>query len=329
MTTVTMPGKAILFGEHAVVYPGNTAIILPIHGASCAVTVSPNLEPGITPRRLLEYLAKAKADYTAYQQTADSNLLHTYQQPANYPHLVMALTAGFLHHRGINLQPLRVRIKSSLPIGGMGSSAAVAAGIIQAYARHHGLTPTRDEWYELALSAEHFQHGRSSGADIAAVTWRQPVRLSRDQAGATTITALHESAIPTELLRHCYVVHTGRPRQSTAEMVAHVRASHHQNPTLIQAIEANTQAFLNQTPDTLTEQQFIEYINTNGRLLEQLGVATSISQDISRQIRERGGAAKVSGAGALGEGAGGALVIYLADRALLHELSARYEVYHA
>ncbi len=343
MKSVIVPSKAILFGEHAAVYPGHSIVIVPVPGVTCKVTILPDeaasnvvkitdttlhLNCIFAAKELQDYLVTARKNYQLFDQTLDIARLRIYKDPANYLKLVMAIGLDYLEQNGVIPRPTHLQLTSSLSQCGTGSSAAVAASLLKAYMIRHDLELSRDEWYKLTLQCEQFQHGRPSGGDPAAVTYGQPICLAKNQDGSRTITPLPDDVIPHEILRHCYIVHTGRPQQSTGEMVAYVRGQYEQDPTIIDAVETNTQKFLNLVcRGALREDEFCSLINANGRMLEDLGIVTKAGLDVIKYIRVGGGAAKLSGSGGLGDGPCGAVLVYLQDSSYLRELAQRYTIY--
>lgn len=339
---VSVPGKVILFGEHAVVYPVHTAVILPMPGVSCTVK---DLTDGITTgvrvvekkagldcrfsfNELQEYLDQSVTNYRKFQETSDMTSLHAYKQPQKYIKLVIAIVAKYVMQHGTGLKPVSFELSSSIPVGGLGSSAAVAAGLIQAFALCHDLNISSKNCYELTLRAEQFQHGRPSGADVAAIVYNQPVCVRKNPDSKATASKLQPDIIGPGLLRHCYVLYTGLPRQSTAELIAHVRQQYPYNSEIIENIETNTRQFLQSIKESsLNEAELVQLINTNGRLLEKLEVVTEVGRIIGQTVRQAGGAAKVSGAGGMNKGPCGAMILYLKDKPLLRELRQKYRIY--
>ena len=162
MTIAYAPGKAILFGEHAVVY-GRPAIALPVtqvraqaaveDGGSGITIVAPDLG-----RR-----------YLVGPAPLDDPLAHA-----------VRIT---LAHLGLGLnQDLTITLTSTIPLGrGLGSSAAISAALVRALARHFGQDLPAQELSALVYETEVIHHGTPSGVDNTVVAYEQPVTFVRGQ----------------------------------------------------------------------------------------------------------------------------------------------------
>lgn len=67
-----------------------------------------------------------------------------------------------------------------------------------------------------------------------------------------------------------------------------------------------------------------ELINENGLILEDLGIVNKKAIDFSREVRKKGGAIKVAGAGGLSESGSGILLCKLTDNVVLDSLLKQY-----
>lgn len=137
-------GKAILLGEHAVVY-GKHALALPI---ADAVSVT---------------LAKGRAEPVIAELEA-----------------AIALIKDAL---GVADSPYSVRIESRLPIAmGLGASAAFAVAIARAFNAKHELGLGDDRINEIAYDCERLAHGTPSGIDNTVATFGRPLLFRNDGA---------------------------------------------------------------------------------------------------------------------------------------------------
>ena len=141
-------GKAILFGEHAVVY-GGAAVAVPVSGLALTVL----LEPGKgwdMPEQATASLDKARD--------------------------AVLVAAGW------DGPSLHIRVTSDLPLAcGLGSSAAfsvaLSRAVLSAQCREHTDALVR----ELADAAEAVFHGNPSGVDVATVVQARPIRFRRGE----------------------------------------------------------------------------------------------------------------------------------------------------
>ena len=175
-------GKVILLGEHAVVY-GRPAL---------AAGLGLGLEVEVT------------ASDGALRLESDLAALAEDPRPA-----ALAVEAA----RALGLEPagLTVRIRSELPAGaGLGSSAALAIGVLRALAAATGRRLEPDEELALGRRLEAIFHGHPSGIDPAAAAQPGSGCLRFVRGEPPTITALR-AARPLPL-----VIALGPPRRTGA-----------------------------------------------------------------------------------------------------------------
>lgn len=188
--------KAILFGEHAVVY-GAPAIALPMPGLATTVQATP---------AAVTYLESEL--YTGRATSA----------PARLGPVLTAIEATLAHLRehGVPTRGVKISIRSEVsPDRGLGSSAAVAAAIAQAVAGAYLVTLTNQECFEIAQVAERYAHGTPSGLDARTVLAAEPIHFHNGLVRPVTI--------GTELT---FVLADSGVPGSTATAVAGVRAMH-------------------------------------------------------------------------------------------------------
>ncbi len=164
MTLVTAPGKAILFGEHAVVY-GRPAIAVPVWDvcATAEVQAVPGAPAG-----------------TVVVEAPDVGLAgHLSELDPSHP--IPRIILDTLHALGPGLAPgMHLRVTSTIPIAsGMGSGAAVSVAIARALSKHLGLPLSPDEISTLAFAVERIHHGTPSGLDNTVIAFGLPVYFQR------------------------------------------------------------------------------------------------------------------------------------------------------
>lgn len=189
--------KAILLGEHAVVY-GAPALALPIPqlAVTASATRSPRARYG---RDGLPYTEVGCSSRTSATQACDG---------------LRRLTAEFMAHMRVAGGPhVDVTIDCAIPHGrGLGSSAANSRAIVAALADLFGRELTEETAFELVQTAENMAHGRASGVDARAVGACRPLLF---QAGRT-----RELAIGCDSL---FIVADSGVPGSTKEAVAMLR----------------------------------------------------------------------------------------------------------
>ena len=168
MTSAYASGKAILFGEHAVVY-GRPAIAVPVSQVRACAKVE-----------------DAPAGQGLILDAADLDVRCRVGTATTPDHPAFALEATVVHtlqKLGVETVPdLTICISSTVPMArGLGSGAAVATAIVRALSQHlgHDLSPL--EVSQLVYQTEIIHHGTPSGIDNTVIAFEQPVYFVRDQ----------------------------------------------------------------------------------------------------------------------------------------------------
>lgn len=283
------PGKTIIFGEFAVLW-GYEAIVAPL---SDGITIDWQHqqveEPGVvlddTPYSWAEIWlesAKAKKSYERYLKgdICASNILEHRDQLSL---LCLAHASEGLQHGQLSL-----RRSSSLYEGsGLGSSAALITAILK------GLK-IKKNLYEVARSIENYQHGQSSGVDICVALEARFIKYRQGQQKYLI-----------RNLPQLSMLHTGKPLSNTGQSV-----------TLAQ--KNMTQSILNSYPQKAiigalqsgSEKKWLTALKLSHRWLCDIGVVPQKVVDFIAEVEALGGAAKISGAGAVLGDAAGALIAW-------------------
>jgi mevalonate kinase len=155
--------KAILFGEHAVVY-GRPAIALPLP----MLRARARIEPDARAFKIVAPDAGMSASLWRHSRTTKHPL-------ARIAHETLHL---------LNEKPPRalLTVTSDIPIGAnLGSGAAVSVACARAIAAYFGRELTAEEASELAFTVEKIHHGAPSGIDNTVIAYEQPVWFVRGQ----------------------------------------------------------------------------------------------------------------------------------------------------
>ncbi|MEM9342511.1 MAG: GHMP kinase [Pseudomonadota bacterium] len=316
------PGKLILSGEHSVVY-GRPALAVaietyieiwftPLHQTGGLRTVFENLTPGSfypfdilkgfkdgLDRRFEDFMKGGLPVQNILQRPED---LAVYALTSLIPNLpVPGSSAGGLPVPG------QLTSRSSMPLGaGLGSSAAVVAATAVLYEHLLRRPQSLQDRFERVRFCERLQHGRGSAIDASAVVFGGLNRVHGDGVHQVEMAADH----PFLASEAWYWVHTGTPVSKTGECVAAVRSGHGEDVALWDAFEACTvrfEAALHAGEDPRA------VMTENHELLCRIGVVPELTRLFIAEVEADGGAAKVSGAGAVRGDHGGVVLVYQED----------------
>ena len=194
--------KAILFGEHAVVY-GSPAVAVPLHGLGVQADIrrSPHQETRIESQL-----------FSGTAQTA----------PEPMGPVVAGLKAALKAVDDPDAE-VELLIRSAIPHSrGLGSSAAVATSVARAVANLHATVFDENTLHEIVQAAETVAHGRPSGIDAWAVAKPASIRF---QTGCAQTIDVGQRLV--------FVLADSGHHGSTAEAVGGVRARRDADPTRI------------------------------------------------------------------------------------------------
>ncbi len=274
MITVSVPGKVHLMGEHAVVY-GYPAILSAIN-LRLTMTISPGKK----------------------------DIIIKSSEPADY--IKHALGIVQKHYQIDKLPPMTINVESEIPAGyHLGSSAATAVATVGAamYFLRKIWNPTLIN--QLAYEAEKKQHGNPSGGDNTAVTTGGFLWFRKELEFLKSLWQL-PFKLP-DSLNHFFLIDTGRPKESTGEMVAFVKSqmlnhkSQIENHFRLNELQVKRIATAIKEAD---ENELINAIKTGESSLEKIGVVSKKVIPIIRTIEKAGGAAKILGGGGRADGVG-------------------------
>lgn len=276
LSTASAPGKAILLGEHAVVY-GKPAIAIPVS----QLRVEASIEAFRCPDNEI---------------WIDSPVIRLYKNIKDLPYehpMREAVELTLAECKKKSFPGLMIRINSSLPIGGgMGSGAAVSCAVIRALSACVDGQPLPAETVNrLVFEVEKIHHGNPSGVDNTVITYEQPIYFRRN---APLVKVNVGKPI------HLVIADTGII-SATSTMVSGVRRRFEQNKELYQqkfdAIETlvdSAHAAIGAGHTTM----LAEAMNENHRLLQELEVSSFSLDRLVKTARSAGAlAAKLIGAG--------------------------------
>jgi mevalonate kinase len=294
--TARAPGKAILFGEHAVVY-GRPAIAVPVTQvqAKATVTASP-----LAPEGQVRIDAPDIGLQSELEKLPDAHPLRL---------LLQTLTKALAIPR---LPALQLRIISTIPVAaGLGSGAAVSVAVLRALSAFLGKPLDDDKVCALAFEIEKAYHGNPSGIDNTVITYSRPIYFRR----GAPFTLLKPAQAATLV-----VADTGIT-SPTATAVAGVRQRWQADRTVYEALfdriaeltEAGRQVMEHGSTPNLGP-----IMDNNHEILRKIGVSSPELDRLAETARASGAyGAKLSGAGLGGN------IIALAPPEKAEEISQR------
>lgn len=223
-----------------------------------------------------------------------------------YPALVAAINRRLI----VTSAKGKRTIQSEIPIGcGMGSSAAYAVATSAANVLLRNKKLDLEIINNAAYQVEKKRHGNPSGVDNTVSTYGGFLWYRKESENLKLFSPVKvKRALP-----KVYLIDTGRPVETTKEMVAWAAKLYKKNPLgteiVFRKIEIVSKNFLKyfQGEDI---SNFGNLIKENEALLERLGVVSSSTIKLIRKIEKIGGAAKISGAGGKGDKSGILLVYH-------------------
>jgi hydroxymethylglutaryl-CoA synthase len=298
------PGKLILCGEHAVVY-GQPALAMAMDRYTECTALSAdddaahlnlydiNHSSAWTPEQLQRHAQEIQKRYALFLEDK-LDIRRVGQRSSDVP----AYMVEMVRRLSQTWHPCRLDIHSTIPIGsGMGSSAALLTSMALALLSIYRLEYKTTDLLELVLAGERMYHGHPSGLDPYVTIHGGMIRFQKGEATPCPI-----------LSSPMYLVHTGKPASSTGECVQQVRQRYGQSqiwPAFGEVCQHLETAIRNSQHAGVREA-----VRANHRLLVQLGVVPAQVQEFITSIEEAGGAAKISGAGAVSGATAGMVLVF-------------------
>lgn len=294
---VSAPGKIIVSGEHAVVY-GYPAILAAID------------------HRLTVDIQKHPRGVSCFPQECHASVLRALQI------IAQAFPAEIMKE---DLKNVKISIVSEIPIGvGMGSSAAFAVALTGAVFAFFKFPLDRKKINDIAYKIEEEHHGTPSGADNTICTYGGLLLFRKKTDTVKSVCSFLDAKIPPMIL-----INTGRPRESTKQMVQRVSNFVDQHPDraqkIMRSIEQTTRDIIRIFAGEVSGEGFGEAIRRNEDWLEQLGVVSPQTRTLIRRIESVGGVAKVSGAGGA-EKHSGMILVHHPDPAWFFSWAERHRL---
>ncbi len=277
-------GKAILLGEHAVVY-GRHAIAVPVPMA-------------------IRARAEDSRDGT-WLMIPRWGVEQHLQPGSKHPGSLLQSLDLILHRLQLTDRALRIQVYPSLPrANGLGGSAALAVAVIRALDHHCKLGLTDQQVCALSYECERVAHGTPSGIDNTVATYGQPLLFRRgDPPLIETLAFPHPLPM---------VIGLSGVESLTARTVGRVREAWKRNRDLYEHIFDEIDALALQGIKALKAwdlAQFGELMNICQGQLNALQVSSWELEEMIQIARDHGAV----GAKLTGGGGGGAMIALCPD----------------
>lgn len=298
MITVSVPSKVHLLGEHSVVY-GKPALLAAIDKRIYVTIVSSKIKQIIGVKGYIKEVSQ----------------------------LLKILEAEIKKQIKLRkIPPYRLAIESGIPVGsGLGSSAALSAGCTAALLSFLEIPWNNKVVFDVAYKGEKFFHGNPSGGDLAAVIEGGFLWFRKEFDFLKTCSSLPFK--PHKNIKQFILIDSGKPKESTREMVEKVAKLKTSSPQKVQSLFDSQEELTKQMVIALTdgdENSLIDCIKPGEQNLEKLGIVGEKAQSIIREIEKIGGAAKITGGGGVKEGSGMLLVYHKSIKRLLRHVRQKH-----
>ncbi len=284
--TTSAPAKAILFGEHAVVYH-QPALAIPVSSLRVTAVVEPSSQ--------FQVIA------SDIQREIGSETLETQLDDA-----LTRMIRLTLDHFDAAPPAVKIELQSQIPIAsGLGSGAAVSAALGRAVALALQVDLADSELNGLVYEVEQTYHTYPSGIDNTVIVYEQPVYFIRD-------TTLQTFAVdrPLKLL----IADTGIAAP-TAAVVEEVRSIFNRSPIETQVIFEAIGDVVQLAKQALERADIIELgrlASLNHELLQKLTVSSpELDHLVNVAVQAGAAGAKMSGGGR-----GGNLIVFAEESQL-------------
>ena len=297
MISYSAPGKIILSGEHSVVYT-KPAFVTAI---DLALTFS------IRKKRATDVISKTK------EVTYSENIVKKYLQKNNI---------------SFSDQEYIYKIDSRIPEGrGMGSSAAFCVASVAALLHFYtGKQYEKQVINSLAYQCEKYFHGMPSGVDVSASCFGGLIFYRKEFEFLKTISALNFK-IPKKFQDNMILINTGRPVETTADMVKHVGNLYNKHPKEMEQTLAGIERVTKRMVIAVIKEDikmFTDAIEENQKLLVKLGIVSKETQQLLIKLKPFG-VGKVTGAGGLRNGSG--MILFMKESGKnIHEIIPKEEI---
>ena len=314
MIRVSAPGKIHQLGEHTVVY-GKPAILATVDlKVNVILSEAKDLSLASLSRRSGRMRDISDKLRDSSSMTPQNDNLRKIIEPIVKKHFKIK-----------SIPPYQLTITSQLPIGsGLGSSAAVSAAYIAALLTFLKVGWDKSLINDLTYEAEKVFHGNPSGGDNSTVVFGGLIWFRKESPDLKIIQQV-PFTIPIKLSKNFVLINTGKPEETTKQMVELVSSKYKVKSKKFKEIFDNQEQLVKELLPAIQngdENQLISIIRAGEKNLESIGVVSPFVKAIIRKIEQAGGAAKICGAGGKTK-ATGILLCYHPNRTILQKIATK------
>lgn len=294
--TVSAPGKIHLLGEHAVVY-GKPALLAAID-KRCFVEITKRDDKKIV------LIANTVPDFVTTTEEEIRKKDKKIQRLFDY--IMLIIQQVLIYYQKQFPSGFSLVITNHIPEGcGLGSSAALSVSVAGAITVFLNEEFDKETINAIAFRAEQFVHGTPSGGDNSTSCFGGFVWF-RKETDDLRIMQQIPLELSEEMKNNFFLLDTGRPKETTGEMVRLVKQFVDATPKKAKKLFDDQEVLTRELVTTLQNKgDLVKEIITKGeKNLEALGVVSPSVKKVIRSIEKTGGAAKICGAGGKTNGTG-------------------------
>lgn len=272
MISYQTPAKVILSGEHSVVY-GKPALVSAID------------------KKLI------------FNLSLDNKIKD------NSLEFIAQIVKKFLEKKKIQFfaQPYSFQIQSEIPLGrGLGSSAALSVAAVAAFLEFYsGKKFKKEEINNLAYEAEKKFHQNPSGVDNTVSCFGGLIFYRKEFEFLKNISLLNFK-IPKTIEENLFLIDSGKPLESTREMVEWVKEKYNKEENLVEELLSRIERTTKKMTVSLIKEDshlFSQMMMENEIYLEILGVVSKKTKKLLERLQSFG-VGKITGAGGRKDGSG-------------------------
>jgi len=273
-----VPGKCILFGEHAVVH-GYPAISMPISLKSRCI-VEENDKESVE----FQFL-----NYNEFYEGATFQEVQA-KLPSKFYQFIIGLSM-IIKKYDIILDTIKITISSDLiPNTGLGASASTSIALISAVSAYYNLDLPLKEISNISLEMEKVTHGKPSGIDNETCIYGNMIFFRNGR--------FHRIDVPNDF--QILITYTNKVH-NTKDAIEKVQTLKKENPILFGSIMEKIEFYSESAELELISGNYLEVgklMNLNQNLLAQLNLSNDTISKITNTALKNGAyGSKLTGAG--------------------------------